>query len=208
MLVGVLFVLVGVFDVNHTYAGAYLVPAKRLYESIKAKDLTVSNPTCPSSGSCLNSKHIVTFELALVGVTKATFDEKKYKVGVAAFLNTGLPTNVFTKALVEVKIIEKPDRRVRRMLLASSITVETSVSVPNKQYSPASESGNTANLLSLKGIISTKVTNLKVNSDGLVDKLKEQGLPVESITLTKDLSTTFEEGIDTSDEVVINYDEV
>ena len=166
------------------------------------KDLTVSNPTCPSSGSCLNSKHIVTFELSFVGVTKATFDEKKYKVGVAAFLNTGLPTNVFTEALVEVKIIEKPDRRVRRMLLASSITVETSVSVPNKQYSPASESGNTANLLSLKGIISTKVTNLKVNSDGLVDKLKEQGLPVESITLTKDLSTTFEEGIDTSDEVV------
>ena len=48
------------------------------------KDLTVS-PTCPSSGSCLNSKHIVTFELALVGVTKATFDEKKYKVGVAIF---------------------------------------------------------------------------------------------------------------------------
>jgi len=35
-------ILVGVFDVNHTYAGAYLVPAKRLYESIKAKDLTVS----------------------------------------------------------------------------------------------------------------------------------------------------------------------
>jgi len=32
--------LIAVFDVNHTYDGAYLVPAKRLYESIKSLDLT------------------------------------------------------------------------------------------------------------------------------------------------------------------------
>lgn len=33
------FPLVAVFDVNHQYGGAYLVPANRLYESVKARDL-------------------------------------------------------------------------------------------------------------------------------------------------------------------------
>jgi len=37
-------ILVGVFDVNHTYGGAYLVPARRLYESVKAMDISVSKP--------------------------------------------------------------------------------------------------------------------------------------------------------------------
>ena len=31
--------LIAVFDVNHKYGGAYLVPARRLYESIKAPDV-------------------------------------------------------------------------------------------------------------------------------------------------------------------------
>ena len=36
--------MIAVFDVNHSYGGAYLVPASRLYESVKAQDLT----TCKS----------------------------------------------------------------------------------------------------------------------------------------------------------------
>jgi hypothetical protein len=31
--------MIAVFDVNHSYGGAYLVPARRLYESVKAHDL-------------------------------------------------------------------------------------------------------------------------------------------------------------------------
>ena len=31
--------MIGVFDVNHKYGGAYLVPSKILYESVKAHDL-------------------------------------------------------------------------------------------------------------------------------------------------------------------------
>merc|ERR1712224_968823 len=31
--------LVGIFDVNHTYGGAYLVPAKLLYKSVNAVDI-------------------------------------------------------------------------------------------------------------------------------------------------------------------------
>ena len=31
--------MIGVFDVNHKYGGAYLVPSKMLYESVKAHDL-------------------------------------------------------------------------------------------------------------------------------------------------------------------------
>ena len=32
--------LVGVFDVNHAYGGAYLIPAKLLYQAVKAKDIS------------------------------------------------------------------------------------------------------------------------------------------------------------------------
>eukprot|EP00979_Chaetoceros_neogracilis_P007785 scaffold1674_cov284-Chaetoceros_neogracile.AAC.3 len=32
--------MIGVFDVNHKFGGAYLVPSRMLYESVKAQDLT------------------------------------------------------------------------------------------------------------------------------------------------------------------------
>jgi len=35
--------LVAIFDVNHSYGGTYLVPAKRLYQSVRAKDIATHN---------------------------------------------------------------------------------------------------------------------------------------------------------------------
>mmetsp|Transcript_7152 Transcript_7152/g.10457 ORF Transcript_7152/g.10457 Transcript_7152/m.10457 type:complete len:84 (+) Transcript_7152:821-1072(+) len=32
--------LIAVFDANHTYGGAYLVPTRRLYESVNAKSMS------------------------------------------------------------------------------------------------------------------------------------------------------------------------
>lgn len=36
--------LIGVFDVNHKYGGAYLVPAKRLYRSVQLMDVSSQRP--------------------------------------------------------------------------------------------------------------------------------------------------------------------
>ena len=47
--------LVAVFDVNHKYGGAYLVPARRLYEAIHAKDISTNKSRAlifVSEGAC------------------------------------------------------------------------------------------------------------------------------------------------------------
>ncbi len=58
--------LVAVFDVNHAYGGAYLVPAKRLHESVKAHDM-----------STFESRALV--ELRINDIGDATLESSKSK---------------------------------------------------------------------------------------------------------------------------------
>ena len=52
----------------------------------------------------------------------------------------------------------------------------------------------------MNSIISKKVTNLKANANTLKKKLIENGLEVESILMTKNLSTTFNTGTSVTNE--------